>query len=168
MERSFRNFLSVLTAVIIAIGATGCVKAQGFFFGNPLVGKPAPDFTLQTLEGGARSLNDAIKGKKAIVFFWSTWCPHCREQIVDLSRQKAKLDAQGVAVFLVDIGESPNLVRRFASANKLDFEIWLDSEGAVSEMYQVFGIPTLIFIGDDGKVRASLHGLPEDYMELLK
>jgi peroxiredoxin len=102
------------------------------------------------------------------VFFWSTWCPHCREQIVDLNRQKARLDGQGIEVLLVDIGESANVVRRFANSNKLAFEIWMDSDGAVSERYQVSGIPTLVFIGDDGAVRASLHGLPDDYMEIFK
>ena len=38
----------------------------------PLVGHPAPDFTLPNLEGNELSLSD-LEGQVVLVNFWATW-----------------------------------------------------------------------------------------------
>jgi peroxiredoxin len=161
---SMKSFCAGFMVMVLMLGGAGCAGAQE----SPLTGKKAPDFTLERLSGSSASLNDVIKDKKAILFFFATWCPHCRTQIKDLAAKKAELDKEGIVVALVNIGEPKSAVTKFLASYGLDGDAFLDADSLVSGTYQVAGVPTLIFIGDDGKVRYVEYGLPENYQEILK
>ena len=135
---------------------------------SPLIGKRAPDFTLERLSGKSASLSDVIEGRKAILFFFATWCPHCREQLAAMAAKKAEFEKEGVVLALVDIGERKEMVAKFLQAHGVDNDAFLDVDSLASEDYKVLGIPTLVFVGADGKVRYVEYGLPENYLEILK
>jgi thiol-disulfide isomerase/thioredoxin len=44
---------------------------------GPEIGRPAPPFTLRTLEGKTVTL-DSFRGKTLVLNVWATWCPPCR------------------------------------------------------------------------------------------
>ena len=138
--------------------------ASGQFFSmeNPLTGKPAIDFTLDTLSGKRQSLNQLRDGKRAMVFFWATWCPHCREQLHVLSAQKGTIEKKGIKILLVDLGETKEEVAAHVQRNKIDFDVLLDLDSAVAEKYALIGVPTFIFVNEKGIVKAVKHALPED------
>ena len=46
------------------------------FIESPLLGKPAPDFTLQDLEGNTVSLS-SLRGKPVVINFWASYCAPC-------------------------------------------------------------------------------------------
>ena len=65
----------VIAAVAVALLATAAVAAPDFAALNvqPYApAKPAPDFTLQDLNGQAVHLAD-FRGKVVLLFFWATW-----------------------------------------------------------------------------------------------
>ena len=153
-----------LMVLFSVFNTAGCAKAQV----DPLAGKPLRDFTLERLSGTSTALSRLVQGKKAIMFFFATWCPHCREQFQALAAQKAQIEAQGVVIVLVDIGEPKDKVARFLKAAGVDNDAFLDKDSRVAEIYQVMGIPTLVFIARDGVVRGVEYGLPDNYLEILK
>jgi len=162
----FSLLRSVFCVVFLVALSTGSISAQDFF-DHPLKGKTAPDFILDTLNAKSVKFSEVSKGKKVIVFFWATWCPHCREQIKALKEQGPKLAKEGVEVVMVDIGEDQPLVKKFLLARNYDFNVFLDVNSYVAEMYQVYGVPTLFFIGTDGKIREMLNVFPENYDKIL-
>jgi cytochrome oxidase Cu insertion factor (SCO1/SenC/PrrC family) len=42
-----------------------------------LIGKPAPDFSVHSLEGREISLTD-YRGRALVINFWATWCGNCK------------------------------------------------------------------------------------------
>ena len=162
-----RKFFHLVILLSVAFSAS-TVFAAGGLFDHPLAGKKAPDVSLETMKGDQISLTQTIQGKKAIVFFWATWCPHCQDQLRALQEKKSQLEREGIVLVLVDIGEDRDIVQRFLKEKKYDLNVFLDQNNYVAETYSVFGIPTLFFIGSDGVVRDVLHVFPDEYAQILK
>jgi peroxiredoxin len=142
-------------------------SGQFMMMENPLVGKEAPDFKLSTLSGKEVNAKEYRNGQKAIVFFWATWCPHCRRELKDLSKEKAVLETKGIKVLVVDIGENANQVRSYVNKNKIQYDVFLDQDSLIAEKYGVVGVPTFYLINAQGRVQAVEHSLPSEYEKIL-
>ncbi len=156
--------MGILFATVI-LNSMGCAVAQEE---SPLVGKRAPDFTLERVRGISASLYELIKGKKAIVFFYATWCQHCRSQIQEIKKNSVEMRKDGIEVLLVNVGEPKSKVLKFLEQGNIDMDSFLDADSFVSQTYQIMGIPTLVFVGADSVIRYVEYGLPENYKEILK
>src|ERR1700691_2655817 len=59
---------------------------------SPLIGKPAPAFTLADVMDPAREVsNAALKGQVYVLNVWGTWCYACRQEheaLLAISRQR--------------------------------------------------------------------------------
>lgn len=159
MKNTYIVALIALAALVFnPLQASG----QGFFIGNPNVGKEAKDFTLKVLDGSESSLSEFREGKKAIVFFWATWCPHCREALANLNEKRQEIQDKGIKIVVVDAGESKEVVSKYLKNNNIDMNVFLDEESEAAEAYGVIGIPTFYFIGEDGIIRNVRNSFPQD------
>jgi len=141
--------------------------AQFFMFDNPLVGKETPDFNAPTLLGGVQNMSTFRNGNKAIIFFWATWCPHCRKQLSELNKISKELEKEGISVVLVDVGEAADQVKSFMTSNKIGFDVFLDQQQSIAEEYGIIGVPTFYFVNKDGIIKAVEHEIPKDYKAIL-
>jgi len=126
----------------------------------------APDFSLPTIAGKTVALKD-LKGKGTILFFFTTWCPYCRQKLPLLAKQSEKYQSEGFEILATDVGESKAKVSSFATKEHLPFDILLDVDMKVSEAYGVLGVPTFILISKGGLVVYEGNEMPSNYQELL-
>lgn len=156
---------SIIAVIVIFILLRSC---SPFLRGpNPLIGQLAPDFSLETLSGRDETMCFIRHGQPAIIFFWATWCPHCRQQLTELTQQRTSIEAKGIKVILVDVGEDLQKVKAYFKANNISFDSFLDQDGKVAKNYQIIGVPTFFFIDAEGAVVAAEHVLISDYEEIL-
>jgi peroxiredoxin len=145
----------------IAMGDVGFVQ-------DTLVGKQAADFTLTTVKGEKFNFEQYRGGKKAIILFWTTWCPHCREALKHLDAKRKAIEAKGIAVVFVSVGESKRAVESYLLTHQYDFDVVLDQEQSLDEPYQIIGVPSLIYVGANGVIQSVEHSFSEQFEENFK
>jgi peroxiredoxin len=130
-------------------------------------GKPAPDFTLEDLEGNKVTLS-SLKGQIVVVDFWATWCGPCRAEMPELNRLFQTYKEKGVIVLACNQQEDKETVAKFMKENKLEFTALLDTDKKAADQYNVEGIPTTVLIDKKGLVRASEVGFSGSLEDLTK
>lgn len=112
-------------------------------------GQPAPDITLDTLDGQHVSLK-ALRGKTVIVTFWATWCEPCRDELPLLSRyaQEHARDNLVVLGFSLDTPDTLAEVRQVAST--LSFPVGLLGDPHVSGYGRIWRLPVSFVVDDKG------------------
>ncbi len=123
-------------------------------------------FSLETVEGRRVALED-YKGKKIILFFFTTWCPYCVAKFPVLARKKAQLEEEGIVLLLINVGESQPKVASFREKKKVAFDILLDESMSVAQNYRVIGVPTFFLVGTNGIVIYDGNDLPWNYREIF-
>lgn len=126
----------------------------------------AGDIVLNDLESKSVNLS-SLAGKPAILFFWTTSCPYCLGELRDLNKMYPQMEKEGIAVFIVNVGDPGYRVKRFLKDHKLDIRVFLDEDGRAAEYYEIRGVPTYIFIDKDAQVVSTEHRLSADYKSLL-
>ncbi len=128
---------------------------------SPREGFFAPDFTLDTLDGGRVTLSE-LRGKIVVVNFWTTWCPPCRTETPALEKAYEQYENSEVLILGVNLTnqDSVSAVESFAREFELTYPLLLDRDGSVGYLYQVNGLPTTYFINREGVIRTVLVGGP--------
>ena len=113
-----------------------------------MVGKPAPDFTLQSLSGQTFSLR-GLRGKKVVLFFnEGIMCyPACWNQMAALGTDKALNNGQVVSASIVvdSKDEWGSAIRKMPELGK--GTILLDSDASVSNQYDMLSLPSSMHRG---------------------
>ena len=71
----------------------------------------------------------------------------------DLKISYAKYRDKGVTVIGIDIKESNSVVKKVTDSFNITYPILLDSDGMISEAYNIFGVPSSFFIDKEGTIR---------------
>ena len=143
---------SLLLALLFAPGCQRGARPD-------LVGKPAPEFTVQDSDRRV-ALRD-LRGKVVVLNFWATWCPPCVDEMPSLVAMQAELRGN-VTVFAVSLDADEAAYRRFLKDYKVDLLTVRDSEKRSSALYGTFGYPETYIIDADGVLRRKFIG-PVDW-----
>jgi peroxiredoxin len=164
LKRTFFVLLAIFAGVTVMILTARQLKPSASAKNGggigALRGAPAPDFTLKTLDGKTLTLSD-LRGKAVLINFWATWCAPCKIEtpwIVDLQKQ---YEAQGLQVLAVSMDDESSTedVKKFAQEMKMTYPILRGTEEVGDEYGGVEFLPTIFFVGRDGKVTGRILGL---------
>jgi len=121
------------------------------------VGKPAPDFTLRSLDGKSHRLQD-LRGKVVFVNIWATWCPPCRQEMPSMVRFYEKMRDRGVEILAVSEDNDGEALKRFVEKNGVSFPVVRDQNRQVYVRYRATGVPETHLIDKAGVIRHSVLG----------
>lgn len=126
----------------------------------PELSVPAADgstFQLTDLDGAPIRLAD-LRGKVVWLNFWASWCPPCQYETPILRSLDSKYGDRGLAIIGVQVQQTVDDGRRYATTYDLRYPIGADVAGDIFRAYKVFALPTQFFIGPDGIVRQVVNG----------
>jgi cytochrome c biogenesis protein CcmG/thiol:disulfide interchange protein DsbE len=124
---------------------------------SPLIGQPAPEWTLTTLDGGTLSSAD-LAGRPYVVNFWASWCGPCVDEHPVLTGTHEELGAE-LAMVGVLYQDDPDDARAFlARYGATGYDHVVDEGGRLAIDFGVTGPPESYFVDADGIVRAKQFG----------
>jgi peroxiredoxin len=113
---------------------------------------PAPDFTLRSVGGPNLRLQEQ-RGRVVMVNFWATWCAPCRQEMPQMNKLFEKYRASGFVLLGVNVDDDTRHAADVASKLGLKFPVLLDTDKAVSRLYDLNTMPSTVLIDRDGRVR---------------
>lgn len=119
---------------------------------SPLIGKPAPDFTVAQLHAPDKSFSPKdMQGKVWLLNVWASWCVSCREEHPYLVEFAKTGIAPVVGLDYKDKREDgQRWLKRFGDPYTL---IAFDGDGRVGINYGVYGVPETYLIDKAGVIR---------------
>lgn len=152
-RRRWVVFGGVLTGVLLltALLSFG-LSRDPTIITSPLIGKPAPNFALRTLDGGGLVRLSDLRGQVVVVNFWKSTCAACFVEHPALAAAWNRYRDRGVVVVGVDFEDSLSGARAFADSEGGGWPLVVDGDGETVLAYGVTGPPETFFIGRDGRV----------------
>ncbi|MFL5990399.1 MAG: MauE/DoxX family redox-associated membrane protein [Rubrobacteraceae bacterium] len=129
---------------------------------GPEVGEPAPEISLQDLEGRDVSLED-FRGEEVLVLFCSPGCGFCQEMMPDIKQWEAA-PPEGAPRLLVVSDETVEENKAIG----LSSPVVLDNTDAVWDAYDVSGTPSAVLVDADGRIASRMAVGSEEVLELIK
>jgi thiol-disulfide isomerase/thioredoxin len=125
---------------------------------------PAPDLTLETMDGRRINLADQ-SGKVVLVNFWATWCGPCRREIPDLVNLYSEMKDEGLLIVGIAVDrEGVDVVKPYVQEKRINYPIVLDPDQSTESHFDaMYGLPTTYVVNPEGKiVRRVLGVFPVD------
>jgi protein-disulfide isomerase len=88
-----------------------------------------------------------MRGKRTLVTFWSTTCPHCANMMEELKAWEKERSAGDPELLVFSDGE-PEVHRELA----LDSTLVLDAGYKTAEKFGMFGTPSAVLVNEDGRI----------------
>jgi thiol-disulfide isomerase/thioredoxin len=132
-----------------------------------LIGKAAPDFQLDLLDGKHFKLSEH-KGKVIVLDFWASWCGFCMQSMPDVHKLMAEFKGRDVEYITVNAQEDQATVKSALERLKIEPTTVLDIDGAAGEKYQATSLPQIVVIDTEMKVSDLIIGANPDLVEQLR
>jgi cytochrome c biogenesis protein CcmG, thiol:disulfide interchange protein DsbE len=129
---------------------------------SPLVGHPAPDFTLAVLGPHASSAPAihlaSLKGKPIMLNFWASWCIPCQQEAPLLQQTWQSVQRQGVIFLGIDFQDARSDGLNFLHTYGVTYLNVADDTGATAINYGLTGVPETFFLDRHGVIVSKVTG----------
>lgn len=122
------------------------------------IGKPAPTFSVTTLDGKPLNNAELAKSKATVLDFFAPNCGYCKKQIPRLETVREKYESQGVRFVAVSQKmrkEYPvEEVKQILEPLNWKGELAINHDNSMGGAFGARGFPTMVVLGSSGKVEA--------------
>lgn len=117
---------------------------------SPLIGKPAPSFELQRLDGQGTFSTQQMQGQAYVLNVWGSWCVGCKQEhaaLMEISRRKE------IPIVGLDWNDSNEAAIHWLQTLGNPYVVTaVDNEGRVAIDWGVYGAPETFLVSAQGVV----------------
>jgi peroxiredoxin len=132
-------------------------------------GDRAPDFELEDLSGGRRTLSGLSGGKPVLLAFFKVSCPVCQFTLPFLERMYRGRSNQEIAVYAISEDDAQS-TQAFHSEYGISLPTLLDKEEEgypASNAYGLSHVPSIFLVEPDGRISQAHMGFDKKALEEL-
>lgn len=122
----------------------------------------APDFTVWDQEGKQTSLKEILEGKPAVINFWTSKCPPCKEEMPDFEELYQKMKDQ-VQFIMIDgvgcMGETEETGKAYVEEQGFTFPVYYDRKMEAVINYGIQAFPTTYILNSEGRLVTGGRGM---------
>jgi thiol-disulfide isomerase/thioredoxin len=137
-------------------GDVEAAKGSLYEIQNLQIGRRAPDFKAQTIQGDSVALSD-FRGKIVLLDFWATWCGPCLPYIPNLRELHEKYDSQQFQLIGIAFNQEQSEVRQMMDDKNMRWpQVVLTDRfrSDIANRYNINSIPQLYILDEEGKIIA--------------
>jgi thiol-disulfide isomerase/thioredoxin len=150
MKGHIRAILALALSGLSGISPAQMAQAKA----GPVVGQPAPDFSLTLLDGSIVTLAQ-LRGQVVVLNFWATWCGPCRAELPTLDAYYTAQRQHGLKIFAIATEGSLPTYRLKALFQAMAIP---SARGIKGNYGTLGGVPTNFVIDRAGKLRYAQSG----------
>ncbi len=142
--------------LLLGLLAASCAGA-----GEPINFYAMPAAPFAQPGGGSLQL-DSLKGRPAVINFWATWCPPCREELPLLVKVHKRFGKK-VGFLGLAVEDNVEFVGEYAGAYGLRYPVAAGRDPAIALMQALgneqAGMPFTVVVDGEGRVVYSKRGV---------
>ena len=129
-------------------------------------GKPAPDFTLEDINGKPFTLS-SLRGQWVVLDFWGSWCVWCIRGIPDMKKYYEKY-AGKFEIVGIDCRDTQEKWKAAVEKHELPWlHVYNSDADGTPDKYAIEGYPTKIIVDPEGNINKIVIGESEEFYEYL-
>jgi cytochrome c biogenesis protein CcmG/thiol:disulfide interchange protein DsbE len=153
----WRYFVPLLLFAVLAVFFRAGLNRNPQDIPSPLIGQPAPTFSLPDVKDAARQVSIAdYHGRAFLLNVWASWCVSCRdeqEMLLAIAADKK------IPIVGLNWKDQHALAQRWLKELGDPYEaVAFDPDGKAGMDWGVYGAPETFLIGADGRVLYKLTG----------
>lgn len=121
-------------------------------------GDRTPPFNIQTTKGNKINHDNLTQSLGIVINFVTANCPYCIQQLSILNDVAMKLSQSSYQFVNVSSALTDDLIQRALATEWAE-----DKEGELHHLFKVKAYPTTFIIGNDGKIKQVILGVPENF-----
>ncbi len=151
------SIINAMDTAVAAIPQVVSLKERVAVMKAVAVGKKAPDFIMNDVDGNPVALSSKIGSKLLLIDFWAAWCGPCRQENPNVVKIYTEFGKEGFDVFSVSLDEEKEDWIKAIADDKLswtqvsDLQYW---SNAAAKMYAVDAIPANFLLDETGTIIA--------------
>jgi cytochrome c biogenesis protein CcmG/thiol:disulfide interchange protein DsbE len=155
------RWVAVGVAVLVVLPLLGVLAARvargPTLVRSPLLGKPAPDFSLPRFDRPGTLSSAGLRGRPYVVNFWASWCVPCREETAVLETFYRRWQSSGVELVGILYADERDSALKFRRQYGGSWPL-VDDDGATALEFGVRGVPETFVVDERGFIMAKLVG----------
>jgi peroxiredoxin len=149
--------------ICLCFSSAGCAQLED----ATQLQSEALDFEFRDLNNNLVNLASYRDRQPVVLFFWTTWCPHCRKEINILNLRYEELKKEGWEVLAIDSGEPAYRIENYRDRQGINLAFFLDADMQASDFFAIIGVPTYVLINKKGRIVGRAHSFPLDEYKYL-
>ena len=147
-----KNCVELLLQHIKNQGNTNRLKTLSQKWQLIAMGNPSIDFTYKDRFDKSYNLA-SFKGQNIYIFYWSSWCKPCTQELKYLGKLKDKYNQEGMKFVAISCDKDKTAwLESIKNKRSPELQLYWEHDFAFQDFYQIRTIPRIILLDTTGKI----------------